>query len=113
MLILPLVMATILTIYLGVCGYLNTQVPRWCALGIYLLTVCTIGNAVQHCAIGVRHMISCYYAVSHLEIAETPGPVEPELERDDTILSTEEKRVSVLASMSEDEKCKYWGVMSS
>ncbi|KAI4695034.1 uncharacterized protein J4E84_001658 [Alternaria hordeiaustralica] len=41
-------------------------------------------------------------------MADTPGPVEPELEQDDTILSTEEKSVSVLASMSEDEKCKYW-----
>ena len=101
-------MATILTTYLGVCGYLNTQGPRWRALGICLMTVCATGDALQHCAIGVRHMVSCYYAVSHLDVADTPGPVEPELERDDTILSTEEKSVSVLASMSEDEKCKYW-----
>ena len=101
-------MATILTIYLGVGGYINTQGPRWRALGICLMTVWATGDALQHCAIGVRHMVSCYYAVSHLDIVDTPGPVEPDLERDFTILSTEEKSISVLASMSEDEKCKYW-----
>ncbi|KAI4926239.1 hypothetical protein J4E85_006531 [Alternaria conjuncta] len=105
---LPLVMATTLTIYLGVCGYINTQGPRWRALGICLMTVCATGGALQHGAVGVRHMVAYYSAVSQLDIADTPGPVEPELERGDTILSTEEKSVSVLASMSEDEKCKYW-----
>ena len=101
-------MATVLTIYLSVYGYINTQGPRWRALGICLMTVCTIGDALQHCAIGARHMVSCYYAVSHIDMADTPGPVEPELEQDETVFSTEEKSVSVLASMSEDEKCKYW-----
>jgi len=93
-------MATVLTIYLDVCGYLNTQGSRWRALSNCHMTACAIGDALQHCAIGVRHMISCYSTVSHLDIADTPGPVKPELERDDTILSTEEKSVSVLASMS-------------
>ena len=105
---LALVMATKWTIYLGLGGYLNTQGSRWRTLGICLMTVCATGDALQHCAIGVRHMVSCYYAASHLEIADTPGPFEPELERDDTVLSTEEKSVYVLASMSEDDKCKYW-----
>ena len=105
---LPLVMATILTMYLSVWGYLNSQGSRWWALGVCLMTVCAVGDLLQHCAVGVRHMVSYYDAVSHLDIADTPGPVEPELERDDTILSTEETCVSVLASMSEDEKCKYW-----
>jgi len=101
-------MATTLTMYLGVYGYFNTQGSRWRALGIGLMTVCATGDALQHYAIGVRHMVSFYYAVSHLDITDTPGPVEPEMERDDIILSTEEKSVSVLASMSEDDKCKYW-----
>ena len=105
---LPLVIATVLTIYLVVYGYLNTQGPRWRALGICLMTVCATGDALQHCAIGVRHMIACYSNVADSNTTDTPAPVELESEKAETVVPAEEKSVSVLASMSEDEKCKYW-----
>lgn len=72
------------------------------------MMVCATGDALQHWAIGVRHMVTCYSVVLHSDIADTPGPVESELERDDTVVSTKEESVCVLASMSEDEKSTYW-----
>jgi hypothetical protein len=107
-LILPLILAANLTIYLGVCNYLNTQGSKYRAVCIGSLVVCASGDLLQHCAIYIRHIVAYNSTVPNLNITDTSEPVEIERESTNVIVPTDEKSISRLASMSEDEKGKYW-----
>jgi hypothetical protein len=111
-LIFPLVVAAILTIYLGVCNYLNTQGSKYRAVCIGSLVVCAVGDLLQHCAIYIQHIVAHNSTVPNLDITDTSEPAEIEGESTDVIVPIDEKSISRLASMSEAEKVKYWAESS-